>query len=101
MLVRVAIQFDAKVFVPDDITNDRFNFLDFLDVAQQLRATTEVFTFEFHQSPPFRPAQPTGLYLVCLRRAIRAEGPTRLSSARRLPRDRYHGLVFRVAQPAP
>src|SRR5689334_799302 len=76
MLVREAFQFNTEVFFPDDCTNSGFNFLNFVNVAQQLRATAEVFTFEFHPSPPFRPAQPTWLYLVCLRRAIRAEGPT-------------------------
>ena len=34
----MAIHFDAEVILPDDLSNGVFDFPDFVDVAQQLRA---------------------------------------------------------------
>jgi len=50
MLVRVAFHLDAKVFGLDDLTDSGFDFLDFVDIAQQLWATAKVFTFKLHLS---------------------------------------------------
>jgi len=50
MLVYVAFHFDPEVFCPDHLTYSGFDFLDFVDIAQQLWATAKVFTFKLHLS---------------------------------------------------
>jgi hypothetical protein len=50
MLVGVAFCFDAEVILPGDVSNGGFDFVDFVDVAQQLRATAKIFAFELHLS---------------------------------------------------